>query len=429
MDSIKMVAHDNANDVRRSVHDPVEKLENDLLNREQIASLVLRRLHADDCPPAIGLYGNWGTGKTSVLNFISQLDSAVDKKNDKKLFIITIDAWLYEGTGNLFVPIVSNLKGLMGSENAEKLGVSFKRVAMISSLVLLNMGVGKLGLDVDDIKKHYDDSADDTFGASFGKIVNDIEETRSDFSKLIEAVKDKKAIERLVICVDNLDRCSPESAIHLLSSIKNFVNNGDCVWVFSMDADIITKYLDAQYTNIAMYGNNYLDKIIPEQYHLSLSPTKDFSRIRDLLKFASGEESQEEIPLRRGKLPEIPRILVPRRLIKSARKFAEYYEETSSRGVHPETIFALILLYHGWPEFYERLSFTSKEYIRAMLENFFPSKEESKTMPLEERFSEDRDLTYFLRFLLSYDDDIQKLDQKINEVILGVENLRRVGLP
>jgi hypothetical protein len=413
---------------RRSLHDPVGRLEEDLLNRRDLAELILSRLQAEDCPSAIGLYGNWGTGKTSVLNFIQQLNFE-NRTSHKRLILILVDAWLYEGTGNLFIPIVSKLKGFVKSEAQSKIEEYSKRVLMVSSLVLLNMGVSRLGIDVDSIKQYYDDSSDDRVGGSFQKINNEIQQTRLAFQKLIDAVLEDESNDcRLVICVDNLDRCSPDSVVHLLGSIKNFVDVGKCTWLFSMDADIVARYLDARYSNIEMYGNNYLDKIIPEQYHLSLSPTKNYREIRSLL----GSVMQSDdgvIPLQHGKIPEIPRLIVPRRLIKSALKYKEYREKGVLAGCSPHKIFSLILLYYGWPEFYEVLSFRS-EIAEIILAQFTNSDkiEGDVDFPLSKRFVDDQNLAYFLRRVLASDDG-PSFSWGINEIIAGISELRRVGLP
>ncbi len=131
-------------------------------------------------------------------------------------------------------------------------------------------------------------------------------------------------------------------------------------------------------------------------------------------------------------LPEIPRILVPRRLIKSARKFAEYqklrYEVASDEIVLP-----LILLYHGWPDFYERLSFTPREYLFNLFINFVPElqedKDKEKVMPLDKKFLGDQELVYFFKRI--FKDVYTETDamKKFKEIWYGIESLRLTGLP
>ena len=434
MNSLRTANLDGLSFRRVSIHDPVVVLrgeQGDLLGRERIAALILDRLQDDTCPPALGLYGSWGTGKTSVLNFLYllNLESSVEVEK-KKLHITKIDAWQYEATGNLFIPVISRLKKLAGKELEKTEGIveDAKHVLRVTALTLLNVGFSKVGLSTSDIQKYYEENLDDPTILGWEKLNNDVERTQLALSKIIDAAIRGQEIDRLVICIDNLDRCSPDNAIHLLDSIKNFVDDNKCIWLFSMDADIIAKYLDSRYEDITMYGNSYLDKIVPEQYHLSLSPTKDFSKIRELLRFSTGENALENIPLRRNKLPEIPRVLVPRRLIKSAHKFSEYYKEPPRGGASPDTVFALVLLYHGWPEFYERLSFTSDEHIRGILSNFLPEKNSDETMPLNKNITEDQELIYFLRRVLLNDDAIIT-EGKIDEIMCGIDGLRRTGLP
>ena len=71
-----------------------------------------------------------------------------------------------------------------------------------------------------------------------------------------------------------------------------------------------------------MDGNSYLDKIIPEQYHLSPSPGIDRANIVNLLRYAAGNTT---LDFNEENIPQIPRVLVPRRLMKSAAKYSDFY--------------------------------------------------------------------------------------------------------
>ena len=66
---------------RLTIHDPIINEEQDILNRKSIAKKILERLKNYDCPPVLGLYGGWGTGKTSVLNLLEE----INKKEEKRL--------------------------------------------------------------------------------------------------------------------------------------------------------------------------------------------------------------------------------------------------------------------------------------------------------------------------------------------------------
>lgn len=180
-----------------------------------------------------------------------------------------------------------------------------------------------------------------------------------------------------------------------------------------------------------MDGNSYLDKIIPEQYHLSFFPEENDSRIYDLVRSAAGRE----LTLNDWKrLPLIPSIMVPRRLKKSTVKFAEYFDGQRTEGDR-DTVFLLCLLYHSWPDFYERLSSSSPQHIGRILANFFQKKNfqdesvrwgEYAPLPLDKKFAENQDLIYFLQTAFPNNSPEAEVVGEIHQAMAG---LRQIGLP
>jgi len=55
-----------------SIHDPILCESQDTLERRYLAERIFDRLVSESCPEVIGIYGGWGTGKTSLLNLIQE---------------------------------------------------------------------------------------------------------------------------------------------------------------------------------------------------------------------------------------------------------------------------------------------------------------------------------------------------------------------
>ena len=142
----------------------------------------------------------------------------------------------------------------------------------------------------------------------------------------MDFVLEKIGCQRIAVCIDNLDRCSPESAVRLLESVKNFFSVPRFTWVFAMDSEVIARYINHKYEGAEIDGNSYLDKIISEQYHLSFCPEEDDPKVFDLIYEATnGCFTLND----KQRLPQIPSVMVPRQLKKSAGKFAEYFNGAS----------------------------------------------------------------------------------------------------
>lgn len=426
----------------RDVHAPIEDEKYDFLGRKELAGRIYTRLSDRDCPQAIGIYGGWGTGKTSLLKLIDQKNKiAIHSGNG--INIETIDAWSYELVGSLFEPIIVALKDMAAKEvlSSDATKTYLKRMKKFILLGASDIVLRKLGLSLEDAKKLIAD-ANDASGTArsyldWENVVDDAKSTHAAFENLVQVSlkglekEGKYRSDRIVFFIDNLDRCAPETAIQLLESIRNFLTVPGCIWVLAVDADVIASYVSKKYEDTGVDGYSYLDKIVPEQYHLSLSPTLDREGIVALLNSIEEESGNIQYSIDENKIPQIPRVLVPRRLIKSANKFYEYYRDPAV-GVNPDMILSLALLYHTWPDFYQRLSSASKEYISGILNHFFDGNNDSlkpkDTLPLSGKFVKDDELIYFIRSAFKEYKN-EEMENLLQEMLLALKEMRRLGLP
>ena len=427
----------------KDVHAPIECEEDDLLGRYALAGRISNRLISEDCPQTIGIYGGWGTGKTSVLNlvkFINQQEIAQSNRED--LHFESFDAWKYEEANNLLIPVIVRMRGLLGDINLPAEWYTIAHRVTATAAISIFDAVLKKFADTSrkDIIETYKDveAHDNQVNYSdrlleWKKWSDEIEDSEKAFGEIIKTIRERKNYKKIVLCIDNLDRCTPDHVVSLLESIKNFFSASGCVWLLAMDSDVIASYIDHKYEDTAMDGNSYLDKIVPEQYHLSLSPTLDRNEISDLINPPGKWDKSARVSIDERKIPQIPKILVPRRLIKSAQKFYEYYKDPAV-GVSPDMILSLIFLYHTWPAFYQRLSSASEEHIIGILDQFFDKNKkrdnasQTEAIPLPEKYIKDNELIYFIRTAF-VDYKNGKTENLVQEFMLAFKELRQIGLP
>ena len=415
-----------------NIHDPIETEAQDDLDRRFLAERILRRICDESCPSVIGLYGGWGTGKTSLLNLVRA------KNNTPETRIIYLDAWQYEGAGNLLVPVIVALRGLVGTSLPQAGKAMAERVLLVTGLSLLGAALPvKLG-DVQANLKEAESRSPKTTASlmlDWERLSDEILNTSEAFAILVSAACQEQKCKRVVLCIDNLDRCSPDAVVDLLASVKNFLSVPGCIWIFAMDAEVVASYIDHKYTGTAMDGNSYLDKIIPEQYHLSFFPERHDHRIFDLISKVAGKSFALN---NEGRLPQLPRVMVPRRLKKTAGKFAEFFALGQTHAER-DTVFLLILLYYSWPDFYERLSSPSEDHIGGILANFFGSEQLGvdanhqkiiwggyEPLPLRQSFLDENDLAYFLQIAFP---DRQNAVRLVADLKRTLDGLRQIGLP
>lgn len=91
--------------------------------------------------------------------------------------------------------------------------------------------------------------------------------------------------ERLVIFVDELDRCSPSYAVRLLERIKHYFSNGKITFVFSVNISEL-QYTIKKYYGDGFDGARYLDRFFDLRVQI---PKIDLSKYYSQLNFYAGE--------------------------------------------------------------------------------------------------------------------------------------------
>jgi hypothetical protein len=176
-----------------------------------------------------------------------------------------------------------------------------------------------------------------------------------------------------------------------------------------------------------MDGNSYLDKIVPEQYHIPPILDLDMTRLQQFLSVAQPADVQGLPVINLGKIPQIPEVLVPRRLLKTAHKFYEAYTGDLQMGsaANPDLVFSLILLYNAWPAFYEHFSSGKVDHVSGILANF-TEPDVKDAIPLSNKFTENRELKHYLTHCFIRTETSETLGSTL---VACMTWLREVGLP
>jgi hypothetical protein len=221
-------------------------------------------------PFTIGVFGDWGTGKTSLMRLIeSRLAS------DPRIVTVWFNAWRYEKEEHPIVPLVGTIiqelerhqslkrnlgdtgKSLIRALRAIAYGFSAKSKVKVPGFAEVEASfVAKDMIDRDERQKT-DPLLDRSlyYGA---------------FNSL-DTVQLKDEL-RVVILIDDLDRCFPDQAIRLLESIKLVLAQPGFIFVLGVARRVVEGYLQHRYT--AEYGISdfkgqlYLDKIVQLPFHL-----------------------------------------------------------------------------------------------------------------------------------------------------------------
>ncbi|MEG9488529.1 KAP family P-loop NTPase fold protein [Mannheimia indoligenes] len=260
----------------------------DYLNFGEVSQIVTEILETEAMlPVSIGIFGNWGAGKSSLLNLIEQ-----QIKPDEWI-VIKFDAWLYQGFDDaraaLLEVIASHL--IQAAKDDETIWKKSKNLfARIDGLRLFGLmadgaalvaGIPTFGLisrtfetaqnSLDGIQ----DKAESKQVVEVGKEIVDsgrnlikskekqtppqqIDAFRKEYGEILQDLGKK-----LVIVIDNLDRCLPANAIQTLEAIRLFLFLNRTAFIIAADEEMIRHSVAEHYKDLSYrHQIDYLDKLI-----------------------------------------------------------------------------------------------------------------------------------------------------------------------
>jgi hypothetical protein len=197
-------------------------------------------------PPqfTIGLYGAWGSGKSSLLVAIA---NALSSK-DSTVLPVLFDAWRHERAEHIVVPLLHRI-----CEAAHRSGdvalTEHLRRALGALLFSLRFTVAGVGVDAGAAREQWEKSGLTQLDEAFSK---PFEELRS----LPETLGSK----RVAVLVDDLDRCSPENVVSLLEAINLVMDVNGFIFVLALDYDVLVKAVTTRYPHVS--GHEFIEKIV-----------------------------------------------------------------------------------------------------------------------------------------------------------------------
>jgi uncharacterized protein YjbI with pentapeptide repeats len=231
----------------------------------------------------VGIYGGWGTGKTSLMKMIQNY---LDENYKDDILTIWFDAWRYEYEKYLaIIPLVRTIKVRIDnkifhdlqdkkpiSAGLKKLKEGFtKTLDGLSKSVNLNASLSGVGasLDVDKLTDILGSEGSITLDGE--KVYYRRQHITDYLAGYIKEFRDGVGARRIIIFIDDLDRCLPEKALELLESIKTFFDMEGIVFVIGIDPSTIDPITQTKYgKDSKIDGMKYLQKIVQLPYTMPL---------------------------------------------------------------------------------------------------------------------------------------------------------------
>lgn len=258
----------------------------DLLNFSYLSEQVAEIAVDDNLSPAtIGIYGDWGSGKSTLMKLTKKL-----LDSDQNTLTVEFNGWLFEGYEDAKTALCGTILDAM--HNAEKKNLFVKGKDKIAELLkqvdkgkLLSKGI-KYGLDflltggigtiteltltglISSIKQ----KAGDVSEGEIKKLIDTLntEDTKrteiKNFRKTFKEIFDDCKNERLVVFIDELDRCTPDTILDIFEAIRLFLYVSGATFIIGADERLVSYAVKTKYRDIPGHdidiSKEYLEKLI-----------------------------------------------------------------------------------------------------------------------------------------------------------------------
>lgn len=260
-------------------------------------------------PTSIGIFGNWGYGKSSLMLLLEkeineEIAMHVAEGNTPRILQVRFNGWQYESYETTKYSLIQVLldsveKYLSDNRDVfEKLDILLKRINLLKLGVLLLKkyvwdkipNAIKSNLPTaDDLKKCVGVDDITKFQNEFQNEHTSLFVTK--FRTLLESIVEDAKFDSIIVYIDDLDRCSGEKMIECIEAIKLFLNVKNTAFVLGADERMVERAIKEHYPEIEqdkrqIYSpfSDYLEKLIQIPYRLPrLSLNEQYTYILFLL--------------------------------------------------------------------------------------------------------------------------------------------------
>lgn len=277
---------------------PDKEAEIDYLNFGYMVDMVVDiATNRDLSPSTIGLYGDWGSGKSSLMKLaqkkIEEKNTEIgDEKDSIKTLCIEFNGWLFEGYEDTKTSLCGVILDALADEKRFSKEITDYAKTLIKKIdfnkilgksikygldFFLTGGIGALtDLTLSSVLSTIKTNVSEVQAKDLEEILNkfkkddktrtEIKNFREEFKQLLQ----KSNVENVVVFIDELDRCLPYTVLEVFEAMRLFLFVEGMSFVIGADERLIQYSIKSKYKEVP--GNNldigkeYLEKVI--QYPL-----------------------------------------------------------------------------------------------------------------------------------------------------------------
>jgi Cdc6-like AAA superfamily ATPase len=274
--------------------------QDDRLGINDYAQALQTFIENTDTPMTVGIQGEWGSGKTSLMNKIwKELEGTETNTRFESIWINTWEHSLLKSPEETLISIVNEITRQVSllnpkSEKAKKMIATGKKVFTGALKLAAGVTMGLAGKEV----------ADDLLS---GQADNSIRELRSNLEDFINStIEDTstdeiKNISKIVFYIDDLDRIEPKDAVKILELLKNIFSLKHCVFILAIDYQVIIKGLKDKFGEKTPENErefrSFFDKIIQLPFTMPISKYHVSEYVISLLEEIGFIDDKNQMPV------------------------------------------------------------------------------------------------------------------------------------
>lgn len=235
----------------------IESSEQDLLGRVTFAKQLGEAIYKYDGKDGLvlGVFGKWGTGKTSILNMVVNEINYLSDNDDDGSIIVNFSPWNYSDKDNLigifFEDLRIKLKLHSNKENMKQIVRAIDQYSGALNLLLYTSIVSSQNWII--MLKY---PLKCLYRYIRGKILedNDLDKVKANLERVL--IKSK---QKIVVIIDDIDRLTNTQIRDIFQLVKQVGNFPNIIYVLSMDRDVVCRALESVHD---IDGAEYLEKIV-----------------------------------------------------------------------------------------------------------------------------------------------------------------------
>lgn len=259
----------------------------------QVHADLLKKIILNDAmlPISIGVFGNWGSGKSSLMLLLQQSLQEWEKsqQNEQHNIILQVyfNSWQFESYDSTKLTMIESILEALDKDINTRKDVFERADDLLARINFLKVGVFILKKAYDNLTPDWmkkwlpkkDDIDKITGKDKYNNLLEDVTKGNTSkfiatFRELFEDLVNDMGYKAVIVYVDDLDRCDPKRIIGCLEAVKLFVNVKKTAFVIGADERIIEYAISQHYPiqmkkeDISSPFSDYLEKLIQLPYKL-----------------------------------------------------------------------------------------------------------------------------------------------------------------